>query len=56
MKKFKSIKKLETSKLVDFKLKKANLYQLKGGATCGSRSVCHIDGSDEGDCANLSQV
>jgi natural product precursor len=44
MKKFKSIKKLETSKL-----KNAQLSQVLGGCTCGTRSQCNIDGSDEGD-------
>jgi hypothetical protein len=50
MKKFKKISSLKTSKMEDFKMKKANMHTVKGGATCGSRSMCHIDGSDEGDC------
>jgi hypothetical protein len=50
MKNFKKINNLETSKVT-----KEQLYQLNGGlkmiaCTSGSRSVCHIDGSDEGDC------
>lgn len=48
MKKFKSIKKLETSKL-----KKTQLGTVLGGGvfdcTCGTRSVCHVDGVDEGE-------
>lgn len=44
-KKFKKLAALEVSKV-----KKEKLNAIKGGVcTCGSRSVCHIDGSDEGD-------
>jgi natural product precursor len=44
MKKFKTIKKLETSKL-----KKEQLTLITGGCTCGTYSACSADGSDEGD-------
>ena len=51
MKKFekvKSIKAFEASKLT-----KEQMYQATGGmrseCTCGTRSVCHIDGTDDAD-------
>lgn len=48
MKKFKSIKAFEGAKL-----SKDQMSQATGGlrirCTCGTRSVCHIDGTDDGD-------
>ena len=52
MKKFekvKSIKAFEASKLT-----KEQMYQATGGmrstgCTCGTRSICHIDGTDDAD-------
>ncbi len=49
MKKFKKIEKLEVSKFETSKIKKENLFNVKGGCTCGTRSACHVDGADEGD-------
>jgi len=51
MKKFTKIPSLKTSKMEDFKMKKSNMYAIKGGCTCGTRSMCHVDGTDEGDAA-----
>lgn len=48
MKKFEKIKALESAKLT-----KEQMNQTTGGlrayCTCGTRSICHIDGTDDGD-------
>jgi hypothetical protein len=48
MKKFKMMKAFESSKLT-----KEQMKQTTGGmmnrCTCGTRSVCHIDGTDDGE-------
>lgn len=52
MKKFKKIQKLDAAKL-----KKEELFQVKGGlrlqCTSGTRSICHIDGTDDADSFKL---
>ena len=47
MKKFPKIKGSEKEELEVLKLKKADLFQVKGGCTCGTASACHIDGTNE---------
>jgi hypothetical protein len=52
MKKFKKIK--EIKNLEASKLTKKEMYQTNGGmmsrnGTAGTRSVCHIDGTDDAD-------
>jgi natural product precursor len=51
MKKFKEIKSIKT--LENAKLTKEQMYLATGGmisrCTCGTYSVCHIDGTDDGD-------
>jgi len=51
MKKFKKIKTVKT--LESSKLTKEQMYLATGGmmpqCTCGTRSVCHIDGTDDAD-------
>lgn len=31
------------------KMKNEELYMVNGGCTCGTTSVCHIDGTTDGD-------
>ncbi len=50
MKKFKSLKNLEG--FANEKLTKEEMYRLNGGlpvATGATKSVCHVDGKDDGD-------
>ena len=56
MKKFKAIKSFDETKLArEQKLTKEQMYQTTGGmrpianCTCGTRSVCHVDGTDDND-------
>jgi natural product precursor len=49
MKKTKEIKTIKAFEAV--KLTKEQMYMAKGGedCTCGTKSVCHVDGTDDND-------
>jgi hypothetical protein len=53
---FKNFKNFEAEKLTASELHQVSGGMLALGCTCGTNSVCHVDGTTDGDCAKIILV